>query len=182
MAKIRSNAPIIRAFDPIEPPDARSLILGSMPGVASLDAHAYYAHPRNAFWPIMQHLLGEQHESYEDRITLLKQNQVALWDVLKECRRPGSLDADILSDSVVVNNFAALLKRHQKLDIIAFNGKAAEKLFRRYVIKTAEGELQTRLEHMTLLSLPSSSPAMASLTLAAKQAKWQQLLSPALHG
>ncbi|MBX2879344.1 MAG: DNA-deoxyinosine glycosylase [Granulosicoccus sp.] len=171
---------MIRAFDPVEPVQASLLILGSMPGVASLNANHYYAHPRNAFWPIMQHLFGRQWENYDAGIALLKHHQVALWDVLRECRRPGSLDAHIIKDSVVVNDFTGFLQRHPALTTIAFNGKAAEKLFRQHVVKPAKEPLLSRLNNLSLLSLPSSSPAMASLSLDAKKATWEQLLAPAL--
>lgn len=180
MAQSSSTTPVIQAFNPVEPTAAKILILGSMPGVASLEAGAYYAHPRNTFWPIIQQMLAEQREQYNDRIALLKQHHIALWDVLKECRRPGSLDANIVSDSIVVNDFEGFLARHPTLSTIAFNGKAAEKMFRRHVIKTATSDFRQTLDGIRLVSLPSTSPAMASLSFSEKQQQWQDSLLRAL--
>ena len=96
------------------------LILGSMPGTASLDAARYYAHPRNAFWPIALALVsGEPPRAarrelppYEVRTARLVDGGVALWDVLAECERPGSLDSAIRRDSERPNDVPALVARH----------------------------------------------------------------------
>ena len=83
-------------FPPIAAPDARILILGSMPGQKSLEESQYYAHPRNSFWPIIFNILKTNNElTYNDRKTLLIKNKIALWDVLKSCYREGSLDTNI---------------------------------------------------------------------------------------
>ncbi len=74
--------------------DARILVLGSLPGQQSLKDQEYYAHPQNVFWPVMNHLFGIC-GNYAERCSGLKQNKLALWDVLQASVRPGSLDANI---------------------------------------------------------------------------------------
>ena len=105
---------IIQGFDPISDPDARILILGSMPGIASLEANQYYGHPRNAFWRIMGDVFGAGLElPYAERTAILKDQGVAVWDVLKLCHREGSLDSNIKDE--VPNDFATFLMRMRVL-------------------------------------------------------------------
>lgn len=163
--------PVLQSFAPIASLDATCLILGSMPGQASLDADQYYAHARNNFWPIMQILFGGSIESYKDRLALAQHNRIAIWDTLKHCIREGSLDSRIEKNTVVANDFTALLLRHQKIETIAFNGKAAEAWFRKLVVL----ELPAGRE-INFASLPSSSPAMATLTLEQKAEHWREAL------
>lgn len=159
----------IHSFPPIADPDATVLVLGTMPGVASLRLQQYYAHPHNTFWPIMGALLDfDPALPYPDRIHALIHRQVAVWDVLAACRRPGSLDASIDPASTVPNDLAGFLRRHAHVRRICFNGAAAERLFRRHVAP------QLCLPAgVALHRLPSTSPAHASMPLAAKLAAWQ---------
>ena len=127
------------SFIPVVAPDTRVLVLGSLPGEASLAAQRYYAHPRNAFWPIMGELCGARPElPYEERCERLVAVGVAVWDVLKSCRRVGSLDTAIERDSEQPNDFAKFFKSHPRLRLVAFNGQKAEIAFRRHVLRTLD--------------------------------------------
>ncbi|MDY4611333.1 MAG: DNA-deoxyinosine glycosylase [Sphaerochaetaceae bacterium] len=140
---------MIYGFPPIERSDARILILGSMPSIASLSLQQYYGHPRNAFWPIMSRMLGESVATYEDKRELLISHHIALWDVVQACEREGSLDCAIMSP--VPNDIAGFLASHPDLKLVCFNGKAASSLYRRYV-----GLFPDMIEFK---ELPSTSPA-----------------------
>lgn len=161
----------VSSFAPIEGDMARVLILGTMPGVASLKAGQYYAHPRNTFWKIIGAVLGcPANASYEERIGLLQRNGIALWDVLEHCVRPGSLDADIDMISATTNDIAALLQRQPKIVTIGFNGHAAEMIFRKRVLPTL-GDLKLRY-----IRLPSTSPAHASMPFEDKVIAWRSAI------
>ncbi len=166
-------APIRTAFPPILGEAPRLLILGSMPSEASLAARQYYGHPRNAFWPIIETLLGLPAGSdYGRRTHALREHGIALWDVIAACARPGSLDADIRPETVRVNDFAALLTAHPGIRCIAFNGGTAEREFRRRVLPDL-GEPHAAIER---LRLPSTSPAHAGMRFQDKLAAWQVIL------
>ncbi len=169
----------VKSFPPIEKPDARILILGSMPGEASLRAGQYYAHPRNLFWPIMGELLDiGPSASYGERIGVLESARIALWDVLHTCRRKGSLDSDIESGSLVPNDFAAFFQGHPQINHVFFNGARAEACYRRQVLPFIEtGSIE-------YLRLPSTSPANASIPHACKLEAWRAVMKcpgPAPH-
>jgi len=168
---VSKDKAVLQSFPPIASLDASRLILGSMPGQASLDANQYYAHARNSFWPIMQILFGGSIKSYEDRLALADENQIAIWDTLKYCARKGSLDSKIEKDTVVANDFTTLLTRHEQIKTIAFNGKAAETWFKKLVVL----ELPEDRE-LHFVSLPSSSPAMATLNPEQKAEQWRAAL------
>ncbi|WP_409524655.1 DNA-deoxyinosine glycosylase [Nitrincola sp. MINF-07-Sa-05] len=160
----------IYSFPPIEPENARILILGSMPGVASLEAQQYYAHPRNAFWPIMGELFGAHPElPYHNRVEILKAEGIAVWDVLESCVRVGSLDADIDEGSLKVNDFESFFRRHPDIRHVVFNGAKAEQSFRRYALP------ELRLDYLSYTRLPSTSPAHAAMKLENKCKAWQTI-------
>ncbi|MES2353448.1 MAG: DNA-deoxyinosine glycosylase [Pseudomonadota bacterium] len=160
----------IYCFPPVETPESKLLILGSMPGKASLRAAQYYAHPRNLFWPIVTALLGASAErSYESRVELLKAGGIALWDVLASCTRETSLDADIEKSSIVTNDFVSFYRAHPKLTHVFFNGAAAAETYRKYVLRALPEEMM-RLQYQRL---PSTSPAHAALSYTQKLAMWE---------
>ena len=160
-----------KSFEPVSRADAKILILGSLPGVQSLQQQQYYAHPRNAFWPIMAALFndGQVPTEYLSRLNMLLQRQIALWDVIAEGRRLGSLDSSIESASVRQNDFNGFFRRHQALRYVFFNGGKAEQQFKVNVIKRQCPDLSA----LKLQRLPSTSPALASMTLADKLQQWQ---------
>lgn len=163
----------VSSFAPIEGDFARVLILGSMPGVASLTAGQYYAHPQNAFWRIMQEILGiPANADYTVRVEALKRSNIALWDVLESCIRPGSMDSAIDMDSAKVNDIQALLQRHPKISCICFNGSIAEKIFKKRVLPSL-GDFSIKY-----IRLPSSSPAHASVSYENKIIAWRDAIQP----
>ena len=168
----------VQSFDPVSRHDARILVLGSMPGVISLQQQQYYAHPRNAFWPIMSHLFGFDADlPYAERCRFLMDNGVAVWDVLKACKRPGSLDASIVASTMVVNDFPAFLLQHPGIGTICFNGATAEKTFLRHA---RPGFTAQKAEAIRLLRLPSTSPAHAAMRFEEKLAAWLEAFRQAM--
>jgi double-stranded uracil-DNA glycosylase len=158
----------IRSLAPIASPDARVLILGSMPGVKSLETQQYYAHPQNAFWRIMGELVGARRDKpYEERSRLLKANGVALWDVLRSCVRPGSLDANITDAEP--NDFVDFFAAHRDIRVVGLNGGTAAKIFHR----RASASLPAGV---VAVQLPSSSAAHARMRFEEKCAIWRGAL------
>jgi TDG/mug DNA glycosylase family protein len=163
----------LRSFAPIRGDDARCLILGSMPGAASLAAQQYYAHPRNAFWPIIESLLGiDRSAAYAERTQALASAGIAVWDVLKACRRRGSLDSAIEPDSIVPNDFRRFLRQNPGIERIFFNGNAARQLYDRHVLAT----LAAPQRLIPRLTLPSTSPAHAGRSVQEKTLAWRAIL------
>jgi len=164
------HRPPIHSFAPIVSRNASLLILGSMPGKASLAAGQYYAHPRNAFWPIMGALFGAGPElSYARRVRVLQLAGIAVWDVLASCTREGSLDSDIDEDSIVAHDLASFLREHPRITRVFFNGAKAETAFRRHVLRDL-AQPAPRFER-----LPSTSPANASWSAARKLRAWRAI-------
>ncbi|MDO4684029.1 MAG: DNA-deoxyinosine glycosylase [Lautropia sp.] len=164
------TSPIIptqRGFPPVWQADARILLLGSFPGTASLAAHAYYAHPRNQFWPIVGSLIDVPLADlpYPERLEQLRAHRIALWDTLGHCRREGSLDSKI--QDAILNEFQPLLNQLPELKLIGFNGQRAAR--QRATFES--------LGYQTAV-LPSTSPAHASLSLADKREHWLSALRP----
>lgn len=174
MSPTPNPSPTLHSFAPVEAPDAKVLVLGSMPGVASLTAGRYYAHPQNRFWPIMGSLVGAAPElDYLRRLDILRAAGIALWDVFAECEREGSLDSAIRDDTAVANDFAGFLARHPQVRTVLFNGAKAEHAFRRFVL----GPLDR--PDLILRRLPSTSPANASQRNEAKWSAWREALREA---
>ena len=157
----------IIAFEPVAPPGARLLILGSMPSVESLNQGFYYAHPRNAFWRILADVYGEPLPGgIPERIDLLNRHGIALWDVLQSCERQGSLDSAIRQPAP--NDFVGLFRRCPDVRRILLNGGTAHRLFMKWGKPFTEGR--------ELLRLPSTSPAY-TLPYERKLAQWRQALN-----
>ena len=163
---------LVRSFPPLSNPQARVLVLGSMPGLASLRLQRYYGHPQNTFWKIVGEVLGfDPALAYELRTAALIQRGVALWDVLASCVREGSLDADIDKASVVANDFAAFFETHSQIVRVCFNGAKAESVYKKHVLP----QLDTSRD-MQYVRLPSTSPAHAGMRLQAKAEAWRVLV------
>ncbi|MGZ5049713.1 MAG: DNA-deoxyinosine glycosylase [Methylobacter sp.] len=166
--------PLLFCFEPVANPDARILILGSMPGRESLAANQYYAHKRNAFWNIIADVLSfDRDAAYQVRLEALKTAHIALWDVLQSCTRVGSLDAKIDPDSITVNDFPGFFNAHPQIRAVFFNGSTAESAYKRYVLPSvADTPISYR-------RLPSTSPAHAALSYAQKLQAWHTALTTA---
>lgn len=159
-----------RGFPPIAAPDARVLILGSLPGQVSLAHRQYYAQPQNAFWRIMGVLFDAGPElPYDERTRRLARHRVALWDVCKAARRPGSLDASIDLASIVVNDFAAFFRAHSDVVAVFTNGATATRLYQRLAWPSLAPEVRA----LPLTALPSTSPAHAGMRFEQKLERWR---------
>ncbi len=166
---VRVTTPVY-SFPPIADVRARVLVLGSMPGVASLRLQQYYGHPHNAFWRILGHWLDfDPAAPYAQRRDALLRNRVAVWDVLASCVREGSLDAAITRDSIVPNDFVAFFAAHPQIRRVCFNGATAAEVFRRHV----RPHLGVAGEALEFFRLPSTSPAHAGMPFAAKLEAWR---------
>jgi len=173
---ISSPRPLrVRSFAPVVNATSRVLVLGSMPGAASLRAREYYAHPRNLFWPLMETLAGvERAAPYSERLAQLLARGIGLWDVLESCKRASSLDSDIVESSIVANDFARLFATFPSIAVVCFNGAKAAAAFRRHVLPSLGG-----VKGVAFHDLPSTSPANASIPYGQKLAAWRALVARA---
>lgn len=154
----------LTGFPPVVGVSPRILVLGSMPGVESLNKQQYYGHPRNQFWPIISLLFNiDLPADYWGRLKILKQNRIALWDVIHACRREGSLDSNL--KDVEVNGFDHLIRKHKSIKAVFCNGQTSYKLFRKY-----NGHID-----LPIIVLPSTSPAY-TISLDEKLLAWKQIL------
>jgi hypoxanthine-DNA glycosylase len=163
----------LRGFPPIADRRARILVLGSMPGAASLAAGEYYAFRHNQFWRIAGELCGFAPDApYARRRAGLLHARIALWDVIESCVRPGSLDASIREDTLRANDFAAFLHEHPGIRRVCFNGRKAESAWRRHVLPSLPkpAEFEYRL-------LPSTSPAHAGMGYRSKLRVWRSAIA-----
>ena len=162
---LEASITVKRSMAPVGSKDACLLILGSLPGEASLKAQRYYAHPQNQFWRLLGAALGEDLAGldYDERLARLAARGIALWDVVGEALRRGSLDGAIRSARP--NPLAEYVAAHPRLNAVAFNGQTAAKLGRLALSGISE---------MQLIDLPSSSPAY-TLPFAWKVERWAEL-------
>ncbi len=164
----------MESFAPIIGRVPRVLILGSMPSQKSLVANQYYGHPQNSFWWIMTNILGfSQDLSYLEKTKKLERSSVAVWDVLKECQRKGSLDSNIVRSSEIPNDISSFVECHPTIELLVFNGGAAKAIFKRHH--------PLLLEIFETVQLPSTSPAYASISRDKKYQAWYQAIQPYLN-
>ncbi|MCV7203783.1 DNA-deoxyinosine glycosylase [Mycolicibacterium peregrinum] len=157
---------LLHGLDPLLGQRPRVLILGNMPSVMSLGSGQYYGNPRNAFWRITGALFGfDAAAPYPDRVSALCAHRVAVWDVLRSCRRVGSLDSAVERDSMVPNDFTAFFAAHPTVERLIFNGAAAETNYRRLVGPPP----------LPSARAPSTSPAQ-TMRFEGKLAAWRAAL------
>jgi TDG/mug DNA glycosylase family protein len=163
----------VHSFPPIAGKGSRVLILGTMPGKVSLRERQYYAHPHNAFWPIVGEIVGfDPSRPYDVRVAAVRSAGIAIWDVLKSCVRAGSLDSAIATSSLVANDFGTFFAEHPQIQRVCFNGAKAEALYVRHV----RPELAAARD-LQYLRLPSTSPANAAVRFSDKRRAWQTIVS-----
>ena len=161
-----------QSFPPIIEASSRILILGSLPGDESLRQQQYYAHPRNQFWRILAEIYHVPFAvTYPDRLAVLHQQRLALWDVVQHGEREGSLDNNIRN--AAPNDFQWLFATYPHVRAIVFNGRKAHDLFERKVLprQSLDG-----MAHLPRLLMPSTSPA-ATLPLAKKIRQWSRIVA-----
>lgn len=156
----------VQSFPPIVGANSRVLVLGTMPGAESLRQQRYYAYGRNDFWRIMLTLFGQPETlEYDQRVAMLLEHGVAVWDVLHSCERKTSADSDIREP--LANDIPGLLRDHPGITAVIPNGKGAERLFRRLVLPQLETPPR-------LCVMPSTSPAY-TMPFAQKLDGWKEL-------
>ena len=149
---------ICKSFKPSIDNNSKILILGSMPGVKSLEEQQYYAHPQNRFWKVMAFICNEpklNELDYNLKLKTLLAHNIALWDTIKTCKREGSLDSDIQNETP--NDIRKLLKLYPKIKTICLNGNKSYSAFKKY--------FPDLLEKYNYLKMPSTSPANARYSL-----------------
>lgn len=155
----------IRSFAPIVDQHSKILILGSVPGIKSLEAKQYYAHPQNKFWNIIFEIFEQDFTTdYLQRIKILQKNKIALWDVIDSCERNGSLDSEIRNEEA--NQIADLLERHPNIQAIFCNGQKSYKNLQKILGKNFK---------LPIHVLPSTSPAYAGMRYNQKLAVWRKI-------
>lgn len=138
----------ISSFAPVVDNHSKILILGSVPGIKSLEMQQYYAHPQNQFWKLMFHLFDEEFSSnYTEKLRLLKRHHIALWDVIESCERKGSRDTEIKDE--IDNNIPKLIENHPNIQTIFCNGQKSYKNLLKIVSKDFR---------LPIIGLPSTSP------------------------
>lgn len=161
MAKCKSFKPSINDFSTI-------LILGSMPGVKSLEQEQYYAHPQNRFWKVMAILCNTPELPYMDypaKLAILLDNKIALWDTIKYCERDGSLDSKI--EKEIPNNISSLIKKYPNIKTICLNGNKSYSMFKKH--------FPQMLQSYNCINLPSTSPANARYRMEDLVKEWKRI-------
>ncbi|MBW8361672.1 MAG: DNA-deoxyinosine glycosylase [Kaistella sp.] len=157
----------ISSFPPVISKSSKVLILGSVPGVKSLEMQEYYAHPQNHFWKIMFRLFNEEVTTdYAEKMKILDRNKVAVWDVIDTCERDGSLDTRIRNEEH--NDILKLLNDYPNIEAIFCNGQKSYKNLKKIVGKDFE---------IPVFVMPSTSPAFAGMKYEDKVLAWQKILN-----
>ncbi len=155
----------ISSFPPIIDSGSKILILGSIPGVKSLEKQQYYGHPQNKFWRIIFELFHEEFtEDYLKRIEVLKKNHIALWDVIDSCERKGSLDSEIKNEEA--NLIPELLEEYPNVKAIFCNGGKSYKDLQKLLGKNFR---------IPIYLLPSTSP-LHTISFERKFEDWKKIL------
>ncbi len=164
---------MLTGLPPIKGDHPRLLILGSMPSVQSLKTGQYYAHPRNAFWPLMARLNHFQQDSdYRINVEHIRRSGIVIWDVIAKCVREGSLDSAISLNSIALNPVVDLINHLPGIERVGLNGKMAEQLFYRHCFKAIKDK-----DRLKIYALPSTSPANTRLDFEAKVKAWGPLFA-----
>ncbi len=153
-----------QSFQPIIFKDSKILILGSFPSLESFEKSFYYAHPRNQFWKLLSAVTNFPINNRDQKICLLKEAKLALWDMVKSCQRENSLDSSL--EEIEVNNLATFLEEHPSIEKVAFTGRLSEKLFKMHF-----GYLEIETVY-----LPSPSAAYAKMNFEMKLDNYKKLL------
>lgn len=157
--------PYSHPFPPIIDAHTRILFLGSFPSIASFEHSFYYAHGRNAFWPMMEELFGVKFSNNDDKKNFCLAHEIGLWDVIASCERSNSSDTNL--KNILPNDFKKLLQEYPNIRVIAFTGKKAFDLFQKYF---KDFPIEKVL-------LPSTSPAHAAMTREEKTAFYNAFLT-----
>ena len=154
------------SFPPIVDENSEILILGTMPGIKSIQQNEYYGHKQNAFWRIIFNIFEEEFtENYEHKKSIILKHKLALWDNLQYCYREGSLDSAIKDE--VPNEINELLRKYSKIKKVVFNGQASQKYFKKYIGFN---------EGISYFAMPSTSPANARMKFEEKLQNWKSAL------
>ena len=159
-----------KSFKPSIDNNSRILILGSMPGVKSLEEQQYYAHPQNRFWKVMGTICNQPNLpdfDYDMKLKTLLNNNIALWDTIKTCKRVGSLDSDIQNETQ--NDIRKLLKTYSNIETICLNGNKSYIAYKKY--------FPDLLGKYTCLKMPSTSPANARYSLDTLMREWAKIVA-----
>lgn len=159
-----------KSFKPLIDYNSKILILGSMPGVKSLEEQQYYAHPQNRFWKVMSVICNEPELpklNYDLKLKTLLRSNIALWDTIKSCEREGSLDSDIQNETP--NDIKKLLIKYTNIKTICLNGNKSYSAFKKY--------FPDLLKKYTCYKMPSTSPANARYCLDNLNAEWNTIFS-----
>ena len=151
-------------FKPIVFKDTKTLILGTFPSIQSFENNFYYAHPRNQFWKILESITSYPVNNRDQKVWLLKECKLGLWDMIKTCSRENSLDSSLENEEV--NDLETFLEEYSSINKLAFTGRKAEALFK------------THFPHLDIetVYLPSPSAAYAKMSFEEKVAEYKKLL------